>query len=274
MKNTQNHSDMLEIIFAGKNKAYGAYQIRRSYPDYLFRAFLGAVTLIFILSALPKILSNIAVTKTESVTEENRIFTTVKTPEKQPQPKLKIAAALPPVAKQTFRLVPPKVLPNELVTDQQKTATVEEAEKSLGTPGKTSSAGIGEEEVPQFPGTGGLYEPPVARTEAVDTVVDIIRVEKMPSFPGGDGELIRFISENLEYPAIARETNITGTVALSFVVGKDGGISDVKILKEIGGGCGKEAVRVLKMMPRWTPGESNGHPVKVRFTLPVKFRLQ
>ena len=271
MKNTQNYSDMLEIIFAGKNKAYGAYQIRRSYLDYLLRAFLGAVTLIFVLSALPKILSNIAVTKTESVTEEDRIFTTVKTPEKPPQPKLKIAAAPPPVVKQTFRLVPPKVLPNDLVTDQQKTTTVEEAEKDLGTPGKTSSAGNGEEEIPQFPGTGGLYEPPAARTEAVDTVMDIITVEKMPSFPGGDGELIRFIRDNLVYPTTAC---VQGTVAVSFVIGKDGEVYDVKLLKDIGAGCGREAMRVIKMMPRWIPGESNGHPVKVRFTMPVRFKLE
>lgn len=274
MKNAQNHSDMLEIIFAGKNKAYGAYQIRRAYPDYLMRAFLGAVALIFSLSILPKILSSITVTEIEKVVEEDRVFTTVKTPEKPPQPKINIAAAPPPVAKQTFRLVPPKVLPNEAVTEQQKTATVEEAEKSLGTPGKTSSAGNGEEEVPQFPGTGGLYEPPAARIEAKDTVVDIIRVEKMPSFPGGDGELIRFIRDNLEYPMQARDANVQGTVALSFVIGKDGGITEVKTLRDIGAGCGKEATRVIKMMPRWIPGEVNGHPVKVRFTMPVRFKLE
>lgn len=272
MKNTQNQPDMLEIIFAGKNKAYGAYQIRRSYHDYLLRAFFVTVGLAGILSIIPRLLPiNPPVQELLIIACPGPM---VNLTEKPPPPKLK-TAALPPVAKHLFIFVPPKVLPNEQVSDQQKSTTIEEAENTLGSPGKKASDGDGTEEEPIFPADGGgFYEPAPARSEAVDTIMDLITVEKMPSFPGGDGELMRFIRENLEYPAIARETNITGTVALTFVVGKDGIISDVKILKEIGGGCGKEAVRVIKMMPRWTPGEANGHPVKVRFTLPVKFRLQ
>jgi protein TonB len=109
---------------------------------------------------------------------------------------------------------------------------------------------------------------------ATDTIFESYDVQKMPSFPGGDAEMMRFIRDNLQYSSIARESNIQGTVALSFVVGKDGGITAVKVLKDIGGLCGKEATRVVNMMPKWTPGEANGHPVKVRFTLPIRFRLQ
>jgi protein TonB len=96
----------------------------------------------------------------------------------------------------------------------------------------------------------------------------------MPSFPGGDAAMMAYLRDNIVYPASARETNIMGTVALRFVVGVDGSISDIAILKDPGGGCGKEAVRVLKSMPTWIPGEANGNPVKVRFTMPVRFILQ
>ena len=84
---------------------------------------------------------------------------------------------------------------------------------------------------------------------------------------------MKFLSKNIEYPTLAKENNIQGVVALTFVVGKDGAVSDVQVVKDIGGGCGKEAVRVVKAMPKWVPGEANGNAVKVRFTLPVRFRL-
>ena len=98
-------------------------------------------------------------------------------------------------------------------------------------------------------------------------------VEQMPEFPGGQTELVRFLSGNLKYPDSARSAGIEGRVVLQFIVGKDGSISDVMVLRDIGGGCAAEAVRVVKMMPRWTPGKQNGNPVDVYFKLPVSFRL-
>ncbi len=98
-------------------------------------------------------------------------------------------------------------------------------------------------------------------------------VQKPPSFPGGEAALMRFLAENIKYPEMAREAGIQGVVVVSFVVGKDGNINDIALLKEVGGGCSKEALRVVKTMPRWSPGEAQGHAVKVRFTLPVRFAL-
>ncbi|HNL39860.1 MAG TPA: energy transducer TonB, partial [Saprospiraceae bacterium] len=103
---------------------------------------------------------------------------------------------------------------------------------------------------------------------------EMFDIQKAPSFVGGEAELLKYLNQNIKYPPLARENNIQGVVALTFVVNKDGSVSDVKVVKDIGGGCGKEAVRVVENMPRWVPGEANGHPVKVRFTLPVRFRLE
>lgn len=98
-------------------------------------------------------------------------------------------------------------------------------------------------------------------------------VEENPQYPGGDEALHKFLKENLIYPASARESAIQGTVYLSFVVGNDGIINDIKVLRGIGGGCDEEAIRVVKQMPRWIPGRQRGKPVRVQYNLPVKFTL-
>ena len=98
-------------------------------------------------------------------------------------------------------------------------------------------------------------------------------VEEDPEFPGGLDALSKFIADNIKYPQLAKENNITGRVFVSFVVEKDGRVGQVKILRDIGGGCGNEAVRVVKMMPKWKPGKQRGKPVRTQFNLPVDFSL-
>jgi len=98
-------------------------------------------------------------------------------------------------------------------------------------------------------------------------------VEQMPVFPGGQEKMLDFLSENLKYPDSAKESGIHGTVYISFVVRKDGTISDVKVLRSIGGGCDEEAVRVVKKMPHWKPATQRGKKVDVVFTIPVVFKL-
>ena len=85
---------------------------------------------------------------------------------------------------------------------------------------------------------------------------------------------IKFISDNIVYPSMAKESNIQGTVYVTFVVEADGSITDVKVLRGLGGGCDEEAVRVVKMMPKWNAGKQSGKSVRVQFNLPIKFTLQ
>jgi len=97
--------------------------------------------------------------------------------------------------------------------------------------------------------------------------------ESEPEFPGGEEKRIQFLRDNLNYPQIARDNNIQGTVYVTFVVTKDGKISDVKVLRGISKECDEEAVRVIKLMPKWKPGEQMGKPVNVLFNMPIKFSL-
>jgi TonB family protein len=99
-------------------------------------------------------------------------------------------------------------------------------------------------------------------------------VEGMPEFPGGDTALYRFLTENIHYPDSAKTAGIQGRVFITFVVNKDGSISDVRVLRGIGGGCDEEALRVVKSMPNWIPGTQRGKPVHVQYNLPIKFSLE
>lgn len=100
------------------------------------------------------------------------------------------------------------------------------------------------------------------------------RLEKMPSFPGGVKALMDYLNKNIKYPAAAENKNIQGRVIVQYVVQKDGSITDVKVVKSVHPLLDAEAIRVTATMPKWIPGENNGNPVSVRYTMPITFRLQ
>ena len=99
-------------------------------------------------------------------------------------------------------------------------------------------------------------------------------VEQMPSFPGGEAELFKYLQQNIKYPPMAKESGISGTVHVTFVIDQQGNITDAKVIRGIGGGCDKEALRVVKNMPKWSAGKQRGKPVRVQYNLPVRFLLR
>lgn len=99
-------------------------------------------------------------------------------------------------------------------------------------------------------------------------------VEVMPSFQGGDAELLKYLGDNLKYPKVAKDVNAEGTVFLQFVVESDGSIADVKVIRSVFEPLDQEAMRVIKAMPKWIPGKQNGKSVKVLYTIPIKFDIQ
>lgn len=117
------------------------------------------------------------------------------------------------------------------------------------------------------------YVAPVFVEEAVVEEEIFQIVEEMPAYPGGDEARMSYLSKNLKYPVLAMESGIQGTVYIGFVVEKDGSVTDVKVARGIGGGCDEEAVRVVKAMPKWTPGKQRGKSVRVRYSVPIRFSL-
>ena len=115
--------------------------------------------------------------------------------------------------------------------------------------------------------------PEVVEEEVVEQEIFKI-AEEMPAFPGGEAKLMEYVAKNVKYPQIARETGVQGRVYVNFVVEPDGSVSNVSVLRGIGGGCDEEAIRVVKSMPKWKPGKQRGKAVRVSYMLPVNFKLQ
>lgn len=112
----------------------------------------------------------------------------------------------------------------------------------------------------------------MAQTVVEDDAIFLV-VENEPEFPGGKDSLYAYIARNIKYPETAKKEKIEGRVFVTFVIEKDGQVSSAKILRDIGGGCGEEAIRVVKSMPKWKPGTQRGNPVRFQFNLPVSFML-
>lgn len=259
--------DILDVIFMGRNKSYGAYFLRRIYPTHIKKSLLWAVLIFVFFLTLPLWIGLIKFGKSnqdklEDVKVELKKLETKKPDEKlppPPPPPPKVEPPKPPSQKFTPPVIkkdedvkkePPKV---EDITVNTATETVKSTETKY---------------VPQEP-------PKVESAPVEDNDSKVFEfVEQNPSFPGGYEALNAYLSKNIKYPPIARENGIEGKVILSFVVDKNGGIRDIKVRRGIGGGCDEEAVRVVKSMPEWKPGKQNGKAVNVMFNLPVNFKLQ
>ena len=266
--------DMLDIIFQNRNKAYGAYQLRRDYNKYLMRAFGFGLLFLFLLFMLPRLVNAVSSALAEKPVEvEIEMSAPPDLTNEPPPPPPPPPPTPPPPTRTTVQFVPPIIKKDEEVQEEEPKKVIEELEEVKADIGKSDVKGNDEAPPETFDNPSEL-EVVEAPKVVEDKVYETFDIQKMPSFPGGEAELQKFLRDNINYPAIARENNIQGTAALSFVVGKDGTISNVTILKDPGGGCGKEAVRVVNSMPKWAPGEANGNPVKVKFTLPVRFRLE
>lgn len=129
------------------------------------------------------------------------------------------------------------------------------------------------EDEPEIQETEATEEMELPPDEPEEPEIFVI-VEEMPSFPGGEQKLYSFLTNNIKYPKIASNQGIEGNVVLTFVVTETGSITDIKVLRDIGGGCADEAIRVVKLMPKWNVGKQRGKPVKVQFNLPIGFTLR
>jgi protein TonB len=179
--------------------------------------------------------------------------------------KEEIAEEIVPVTVQETKVLPP--LPPKQVSNIRIVEDNVDVESNIDLNVEADQSTVIEKYVPYVP-------PVVQEEEEIKEDQVFVVVESMPSFPGGNVELMKYLNSNLKYPNLAKEMNISGRVFVTFVVEKDGSVTDVQVLRGIGGGCDEEAVRVVRNMPKWIPGKQRNVPVRVRFNLPVKFTLQ
>ena len=269
-----------DLIFEGRNKEYGAYKLRTQTG----KRNLKAIITIAILAALCIILFYIkagydayqaAHAKNENVTEisalnqpkkkEAKVERKVQVEEKKEvvkEVKSSIKFTAPVIKKDA------DVKPEEEMKTQDQIMQTNTAIGALDVKGNSDQGEI--LKVTQRVETEPVKAEP--KPEVENKVFDV--VEQMPSFPGGPSALMQYLSSNIKYPVVAQENGVQGRVIVSFVVERDGSISDVKVARSVDPSLDREAQRVVKSMPRWSPGKQNGSTVRVKYTVPVVFRLQ
>ncbi|RIJ37295.1 energy transducer TonB [Pontibacter oryzae] len=265
------------IVFKGRNQAYGAYVLRKAYSKNMTRAYLIA-TAIFSGALVGPLVESMFFATPEKYVKPvfevvEPIIITLPPPPESPKPE----KALPPATAAsekvaTERFVKPKVVSNDAIIKEEVLANQEDLSKvNIGT--QTI-----EGDLPEIPTTVLTEAPPTGieagTAETPDKPDVYLHVEQMPEFEGGTKALMNYLSRKLRYPSMAQSNGIEGTVVVTFVVNSAGEISDVKVLKGLGFGTDEEAARVIQSMPNWQPGRQNGRAVPVRYTLPIKFSLK
>ena len=266
----------VELVFDGRNKEYGAYVLRKETGMRNIKSMLlvfaviiaimaGVAAKVAIENAFPKkvaIETDVELTK---LAEKKEAKVEKKAPVKVEEQKVveKVKSSVkftPPVIKKDSEVKPEEELKSQEDLNKTKTAI-----GSFDVKGNDEAGG----EVLKAKEVIAQPEPP---KEEETKVFDVVEV--MPSFPGGQAALFEWLSKNIKYPVVAEENGVQGRVIVTFVVERNGSITDVQVVKSVDPSLDKEAVRVVKAMPHWIPGKQNGSAVRVKFTVPVTFRLQ
>lgn len=260
--------EWLDVVFTDRNKAYGAYDLRKQNPKTTRNAlFIGIAVFVFILS-FQTILNFISgfIPKAQDKVKITNVVLQPPPPidQKKPPP----PPPEPPKPKiDQVKFPPPIVKPDNEVKEQPP--TVKELE--VADPGQKTVKGDPNADI-------NIAEPVGNSDQKAVTEEDpnkiFTAVEKEPEFAGGIEKFYKYLQNNIHYPAIAKENNVQGKVFVSFVVERDGTLTDVKVARSLGSGCDEEAVRVLRASPKWKPGIQNGRPVRVAYTMPISFALQ
>lgn len=255
----------LHIVFSNRQQQYGAFVLRRDYDSVVLKSFGIVIAALVFVSLAPALLRHFHSGTAGSEDEKKEVIlqmTEVILPEKSiPVPPEKMPSREPERRNSSVQFTQPVIIDNDssdLLT-QQKLLSLETGPKTVA-------------------GDSGITEP-FKDTDSLSgkdmTVGGVFTyVEEMPEFPGGENAMLGYLAKNIRYPSEARETSISGTVYISFIVHKDGSIGEIELLRGIGGGCEEEAIRVIRNMPRWRPGKQNGNTVNVQYKLPVNFKIK
>jgi len=261
--------EWLDVIFAKKNKSYGAYALRQQSAANTTKSLFYASTVFIVLFLTPKIINLINGALPDQAVTSPAIEVTVATPPPvNPDMPTPPPVEPPPAKQDQVKFPPPIVRPDNLVSDEEP---VQIKDLLVADPGQKTIAGDpGADIVIAGPAGEG---PKQAAIVEDNQVYENISIETQPAFPGGMEKFYAYLRKSVKYPPVAAENNIQGKVFLSFVVEKNGELTDIKVDRKLGGGTDEEAVRVLKASPRWTPGIQNGTPVRVKYNIPISFAL-
>ncbi len=269
-----------DIVFEGKNKDFGAYKLRESSPARHTKAIVWVVISV----AIILVLLILSVSGVFSKPEEEQITTAtvqeiaaveaeeeeIEEEEEQFQmPEPEEVVAPEEVANQQ-RVTDLLIVEDDKLEDDKQVKNQEDVLKNEAQAGALDIT-EGTNDLNKMTIKEEVIAAPKVEEEQP---MNIAMVEQKPEFNGGEAAMYKWLSENIVYPSAASEEGVQGRVVVEFVVGKDGSITNVRVLRPRHPALDKEAVRVVKAMPKWIPGRNNGQPVKVTYTLPVTFKLQ
>ena len=268
-----------DMMFENRNKEYGAYVLRRQTGR---RNVISMIAVLLLFAAVMVFM--IAKNAYEAYQKEHAVMdqvTELSALTQQKKKEAKVERKEIPVkqeqqqvvekVKSSVKFTAPVIKKDDEVKPEDELKSQDEIMNSKVAVGALNVVG-NDENGEVLKAKEVIATEPVKPKEEENKVFDV--VEQMPSYPGGMGALMQYLSSNIKYPAIAEENGIQGRVICTFVVERDGSITDVKIAKSVDPSLDKEAMRVVSKMPKWIPGKQNGSAVRVKYTLPVTFRLQ
>lgn len=259
--------EWIDVVFTGRNKAYGAYDLRKANPRNTNRALLfGIIVFVFVIS-LKTIINKIEgmIPKADVKVKMTDVVLTPPPPEEQK----KVPPPPPPEPPKPkidqVKFPPPVVKPDNEVKEEPPTVQ----ELKVADPGQKDQKGDPSAEI--------RIEEPVGNSDIKEVTEDVnkifVAVENPPTPKGGMDKFYQYLSNSIKYPAVDRENNTQGRVYVQFVVERDGSLTDIVAQRGPSQSLKDEAVRVLKAAPKWTPGKQNGNAVRVQFTVPIGFTL-
>jgi len=265
-----NSEKWLSLVFEGRNKEYGAYVQREESSDRHLKAMFLITVFALGLIFLPKVIKSTLPVHDDGVVQTGIVQPTIIDTHTDAN-KILINKIVPPppLLKSTIGFNIPKVTADDKVNNEDLMQTQQALSDSKldisvttieGNPSGTVDIADVDRHQIMVEGNTSENKP-------------FVFVEVMPTFPGGDAALMKWLQGNLIYPADAQERNIQGRVSLQFVVKSDGSVDGVEVVKGLDPSCDKEAVRVVKKMPKWIPGKQNGNAVAVYYSLPITFIL-
>ena len=266
----------VDLVFEGKNKEYGAYVLRKETGKRNLKALIWVLIGIAAIFAIAY--ANLAIQNAikQNVSVETDVELSklaqkkeAKVERKEPV-KVEMEQKVVEKVKSSVKFTAPEIKKDDEVKPEDELKSQDDLSKTNTAIGAFDVKGNDEAEGEVLKAKEVVVDekPKEEETKVFDVV------EQMPQFPGGPNALFEYLSKNIKYPVVAEENGIQGRVIVTFVVERDGSITDVKVAKSVDPSLDKEAMRVVKSMPHWIPGKQNGSAVRVKYTVPVTFRLQ
>ncbi|MBP7373702.1 MAG: energy transducer TonB [Prevotella sp.] len=268
----------VDMVFDGKNKSYGAFQLRKGTSSRNIKSLIILVIAAALVGGFLawKVIEQKQAEQQAAYMEAMELSKLQKEAKKQEKkevvkPKVEPKKEIP-VARQTQKFTAPVIKKDELVKEENQIKQMDKLDDKVAV-GTENHEGTKDRNVEAVRNDIAVNTPPPApKEEVTNKVFDVVEV--MPSFPGGQGALMSYLNSHTKYPVVAQENGVQGRVTVSFVVERDGSITDVHVVRSVDPSLDREAARVVSTMPNWQPGKQNGSAVRVKFNVPVQFKLQ